>query len=263
MLSQLPEGAPAKLREFLAAKRFRPYAAVFKGDQEQGAHLYTLNVELSGALLELLHFSEVGLREGIHARLTREYGRYWFFDNQQRLDDRSTSSVSKATRFFGRYPEPGRVVAEFSFGFWRELLTPGGKITDASKKYLRHANYERDLWIPAIAAVFQKPGGNAFTMKQAEHLVRRVQRARNRVSHHESLVFGVAQPGEFTSGGLQLRQSPHGMLADIRTLLNIVCPAEVDLWLGTCRHVEELIADPLAHRALDHALDSLKKVEWV
>ena len=263
MLSQLPEGVPAKLRGILAVKRFRPYAAVFGGDQEQAARLYALNVELSGALLELLHFAEVGLRERMHTELTQAYGRYWFFDERRLLDDRSTHSVTKATKFFGKYPEPGKVVAEFSLGFWRELLTPGGKITDSSRRYLRHADYERDLWTPALARVFKHNNAESLSMREAEHLVRRVQRARNRVSHHESLVFGVTQPGEFTAEHAQLRQSPHAMIADIRSLLQIVCPTEVALWLSSCTHAEELIADPLAHRALDYALGSLKKVEWI
>ncbi|WP_259122641.1 hypothetical protein [Leucobacter aridicollis] len=247
----------------MAAKRFQPYAAVFKGDQEQAARLYALNVELSGALLELLHFAEIGLRERMHTQLSREYGRYWFFRNGPLLDDRSRSKVATATKYFGKHPDPGRVVAEFSFGFWRELLTPGGKVTDSNNKYLRHADYQHELWEPALHRVFLERGRTSYDMKDAEHLTRRVQRARNRVSHHESLVFGVAQPGEQTSDKLKVRQSPHAMLADIRELLAIVSPEEVNTWLASCRHAEELITDDLAHAALDHALLTLNDVSWI
>lgn len=123
--------------------------------------------------------------------------------------------------------------------------------------FIAAADYERDPWAPALFRTFD---GIASSREDPEGLLRRVRRARNRVAHHESVVFGVHQIGE-RDEGKPVRQSPESMLADIRALLAHLAP-EMRGWLGSCMHVEELLSDQLAVAALSYA--RLKRnASWV
>jgi hypothetical protein len=243
-----PEYA-SSLQRLISAKRYKQYTAVFGGDQKAGAALYLLDIEVRGALLELLHFIELPLRDAIHRDLSAVYFKRWY-ERSDILDSRTTRSFEKAKGELGKYlgKEPDRVVAQVSLGTWTALLETGGPIKDAAGNFVAASDYERDLWHPALAGTFS---GLAKTREDAEVLLRRVRRARNRVAHHESVVFGVHQIGE-RDGTKLVRQSPHSMIADVRALIAHLAP-DMKAWLDTCKHVEELLGDQLAVDALAYA----------
>jgi hypothetical protein len=80
----------------------------------------------------------------------------------------------RATR--GRKPEAhGKVIAEFTFGFWR---------------YLRTASYLTSLWVPAMAAAFPNhpnPSDPRAVRQDVEDRIQRVHFVRNRIAHHEPI----------------------------------------------------------------------------
>lgn len=258
MLSQMKPEHASSLQRLISPKRYKQYTAVFGGDQKAGASLYLLDIEVRGALLELLHFIELPLRDAIHRDLSAVYFKRWY-DRDDLLDQRTRRAFDKAKSELGGYlgKEPDRVVAQVSLGTWTALLEPGGPIRDSQGNFVANADYERDLWLPALASTFS---GVASTREEAEIILRRVRRARNRVAHHESVVFGVHQIGERQDGKL-VRQSPQSMLADIRALLGHLAPGMRD-WLDSCNHVDELLSDPLATDGLTYA--QLKRnAAWV
>lgn len=82
---------------------------------------------------------------------------------------------------------------------------------------------------------------------------RRTQRlnwARNRVNHCESVVFGFPQPGQ--AQGIQLRHSPAGIIEDCRVLVGRFS-GEVEAWMRASTAVDQLVAHPLAQQALAYS----------
>ncbi|NYG97999.1 Abi family protein [Schumannella luteola] len=217
------------------------------------------DTELRGAFLELIHFAEVALRDRFDRALAPAYGSHWFKGRTVLLDDRTLDKFREAEgRVTHTSKHPARVIAEVSLGGWGYLLEVGGVGTGGGGALAGRADYERDLWDGRIEALFS---GTITTRQEAAALVRRVRRLRNRVAHHESVVFGVHQPGERDAVGNHKRQLPASALADVRQLLELFCPTAA-AWLATCNHVDELLADQLLVDALNEMKTFLPKTQW-
>ncbi|MCB8913357.1 hypothetical protein KUG88_24875 [Rhodococcus rhodochrous] len=72
----------------------------------------------------------------------------------------------------------------------------------------------------------------------------------NRVNHCESVVFGFPQPGQ--AQGSQLRHSPAGIIEDCRVLVGRFS-GEVETWMRASTAIDQLVAHPLAQRALAYS----------
>lgn len=244
----------------LAPSRLRPYRQVFGGDTNAAIKLYLIEMDLIAATQQLVAVVEVLMRESIHRELQKVYGPRWFSTERGRLDDRTRDEIRKARRFL-RSPTPGQVVAEMTFGTWTYLLEPGGSI-DKNTANERAADYESDLWVPAIQHAFNRDGG--ISREAASELARHVRWLRNRLSHRESFVFGVPFPGQTTTdaaGGLPIRQRPQHALDGVRSLARHLNPEVAD-WLARCTRADELLAAPDCDRALQHAVSS-RVAHWV
>ncbi|GAA1420501.1 hypothetical protein [Agrococcus citreus] len=261
VLGQLSPQASASLAGSLARDRFRAYVRPFGGDQAAGSRLYVLDVELAGALLELVHFAEVLLRERIHRELTSVDGPQWYNDPRHVLDYRTRGAIAKASNRLPTRFSPGQMVAELNFGTWAGLFEQGGQIKHRDGSFVRQADYDADLWAPALHSVFDREWPSV-TRIDAEGLLRRVRNGRNRISHHESLVFGIHQHGERTPGGKFRRQPIGSFLSDVRRLIQVL-DSSMGKWLDTCDHAEELLRDSLALRADQYAQGHLRNREWI
>jgi len=263
MLEQLPGDRHGSLKSTIARKRYSQYAAVFGGDQSAGAKLYLLDVEIRGALLELLHFVELPLRDTVHETMTATYGKHWYSGKTVTFDARTAAAITKAQRELSRYQrdEPDRVVAQLNLGFWCGLFEPGGPIRGGadSEKFLGMADYEQAIWQASLRDRFL---GVAATREHAEMLLRRIRRLRNRVAHHESIVFGIHQQGEKSAVGKQVRQEPLSALNDVRRLMAHLCPHLHD-WLTECCHTEELLDSDLATAAITYAKAKRLNTDWI
>ena len=70
---------------------------------------------------------------------------------------------------------------------------------------------------------------------------------RNRVAHHESLVFGITQTG-MQIGGLKVKQRPENAYLDICVLAGFM-NTDLAAWLSACKDVELILEHPLMVKA--------------
>lgn len=260
MLSQVQTVEDAEsIRSVVPRSRYRTYTTATPSRILEAAQLYVLDAQARGALLELVHFAEVGVRDAIHQELRSAYGPHWFKGKNVILDDRTRDrfrEVEMKMDWNGSSAE--RVIAEVSFGAWTALLEVGATSDGSHDALPGRADYERDLWNGRLEQVF---AGVATDRLGAAALMRRVQRLRNRVAHHESVVFGVHQPGEKDRNRKYKRQEPLSALRDLRSLLDHFC-AKGSAWLATCRHAEDLLSEQLAADALAHAKRTRVQTSW-
>ena len=136
---------------------------------------------------ELVGHCEVILRNAMCRELAARFGPDWHKapDLLERLTPASLDELAKAGERCkknagfrhgaarGRV-EPGHLVAELNFGFWRFLLS---------------RTYDRSLWVPALNRAFPNrkdrlQGGDRDALYKE---VEAIHRQRNRLAHHEPL----------------------------------------------------------------------------
>lgn len=244
----------------LAPARLRPYRSVFGGDTNAGIDLYLLEMELVAAMQQIVAVVEVLMRERMHRSLTAAFGPEWYLSQRAVLDDRTRSQLNKATRHLGREPQPGKVVAEMEFGTWTCLLEAGGFIAQGTSSETR-ANYDRDLWWPALVHAF--PHSGVATRSDIGLLARRARWARNRMAHRESVLFGFPQPGQRGASGRLIRQAPMSLLEDLRSLASYL-DQDIGRWLRSSTSADLLLATDSAQAALNHSQrDPRNRRSWI
>jgi hypothetical protein len=219
----------AALSGLLARPRLAPYRRVFRGANALAIQLYLLDSALATAFHELLRVVEIGMREAMNRELTLAYGPKWML-NANLLDENTQSHVTQALKRVGRQASQGKIVAEITFGGWTGLLQPGGYVGKGRNRVQR--DYEQT---------------NASRVSVSERATR-VKNLRNRVAHHESIVFGITQPGQ-KIGSAQLRQLPASALQDVRILIGYVDP-HLQTWLANCIDIDSILQDSLISDAL-------------
>lgn len=169
--------APSVVQQHLSPARLGTYVRACAGDVETGLRLYRWNASVSAALWEVLGHGEVILRNAMHNELSAHHQRRgdpgeWFDDPQRVLHRRAREDVQTAKRRAGRGAPPGKVVAEFSFGFWRYLLAN---------------RYSTTLWPTILRAFPNRPRRGNFRLTIEGH-VSDLHLLRNRIGHHEPLI---------------------------------------------------------------------------
>jgi hypothetical protein len=230
----------------LAPARLRPYRqAVAGGGDGRAVELYLLDAQIASHLHATFRAAEVVIREAVHRGLAAVYTDRWFNNHNGMLDERSLGEIAKArtelARAGSRSPSPGQIVAQLMFGTWTNLFDRGGTRADGTR-----ADYADDLWLPALSNEFTQ---GSPTQQQVHALTKRLNWARNRINHCESVVFGFPQPGQRTRSSQQIRRSPALLLQDTRDLVGYTDPA-IQTWLTKWTDVDQLIADPLAQEAI-------------
>lgn len=196
MTSTAQERKPMQVvrHEHITEPRLAPYLAESGGDVGQALRLYDWNVELSGAVYEVLHRFEVVLRNAVDQQLrvwnTTEvcpvtgtgYDSDWLLDPApllQRLAARALRDAApRARRAIAargdRTMLHADVLAQTSFGTWRFLLPD----SDPGRQH---------LWANAVSQAFGHlpPGVRGTDVTRA---VDRTYRLRNRVAHLEPLL---------------------------------------------------------------------------
>lgn len=182
----------------LSRGRLAPYLTATGGSAEEALRLYRWNVELSGAVHEVLHVFEVVLRNALDRRLRRwnagqqrpdgagAHGEDWLLDPSRllaRLLGRDLeAAVRRAEVAVRRSALPGRpvahddVVAQLSLGTWRYLLPPRNPRKEPGK---------HRLWQDALVHAFP------CLVRAPHELVQDVDAVyalRNRVAHLEPLL---------------------------------------------------------------------------
>jgi hypothetical protein len=166
------------LEKALSAERLSTYLAAAGGDHAAALRLYVWNTEISAALYGPLQALEIIVRNAFHRELAAVYGPAWYDNPRVPLTPPARARVDDAKdvlRRANRPLDPGRIVAELSFGFWERLLThgPPGKL-----------NYEMALWRPALHRAFP----NARRRRSDVHKpFPGLRDLRNRIAHHEPI----------------------------------------------------------------------------
>jgi hypothetical protein len=121
---------------------------------------------------------EIIIRNAFHRELASVYGPAWYDSARVPLTPAARARLASAKetlRRANRPLDPGRIVAELSFGFWERLLTrgPRGKL-----------NYEMALWRPALHRAFP----NSRRLRADVHKsLPGLRDLRNRIAHHEPI----------------------------------------------------------------------------
>jgi hypothetical protein len=120
-----------QLQRTITKERLTRYLGATHQDVSRALELYGYNVQLSEVLYGLLHGLEVAVRNSEHFALAASYGTTAWYDLvplplhwQKQLQDAKIKHGVAAT--------PGKLLAEFTLGFWVDLL--------------KNANHRR-LWI--------------------------------------------------------------------------------------------------------------------
>ncbi len=186
----------------LAPERFDAYLRTGDKDQLDAVARYAWNIAVCQELQSQLHLVEITFRNQLHNALTGLHAVTWF-NNTQLLSPDEQKSVDRAKKQLQqlRRPyDPGRVVAELNFGFWTQLY---GK------------SHENDIVRPTIHSVFPHYSGTTSLKRAAvSGPLREIRLVRNRISHHEHVVFDPNLP-KVHSDMVKLLQWMHPQMAEL------------------------------------------------
>jgi len=178
------------IERWLSEPRFRPYLDDADGDRAAALGYYAWNARVASSFHHDLGHLEVALRNAYDRALTardRPGDNHWVYDSerhfpvQMRRGKRGPYDANGKTRMIidraigeaasnsgTRHPDPGKVIAELNFGFWRNLTT---------------ARLDR-LWRTHLHRAF--PAGTLRA--DVQQVIDRLHTLRNRVAHHEPLL---------------------------------------------------------------------------
>lgn len=165
-----------KIVASISQDRFETYLRAAGFDPNRALELYYWNLEISASFYPLLAGVEISLRNQIETRLDSAFGPSWWVssDFSENLGAKGSKILNKAVRNLHHRRQQitsGRVTAELSFGFWRNMLLP---------------KYEATLWSP-ISPHFPNLPAN-ISRQELETRCERIRSLRNRISHHEPLL---------------------------------------------------------------------------
>lgn len=158
------------IQRTITQERLTRYLGATHQDVSRALELYEYNVQLSEVLYGLLHGLEVAVRNSEHLALAASYGTPAWYDLvplsphwQKQLQDAKIKHGVAAT--------PGKLLAEFTLGFWVDLL--------------KSANHRRLWFDKKLYMAFP----NAHRPRAAIHQrLKAIQLLRNRISHHEPVL---------------------------------------------------------------------------
>jgi hypothetical protein len=170
------------IRKALSGERLDAYG-LGRADDEKIAN-YLWNLALCESLYPALNSLEVALRNAVFDAGARAFGGIstrdvpcWLDASPSLFDadhEQSVIAAKQRLRERGRALEPGRLVAELTFGFWTSLF---------------EVRYERNkvLWPRLIGAQLLDSSSprSVRSRRQLSPLLNRMRYLRNRVFHHE------------------------------------------------------------------------------
>lgn len=161
--------SPARTSTYLHALRDHPPSL------GRALDLYVWNSQLGAALMTPISVCEVVIRNAVDDALSAVHGEQWPWSRgfYFTLNTRGREALEKAKN---GQPTTGKVIAEFSFGFWENMFV---------------GSFDAALWNTHLNLVLPNlPAGQ--TVQQSRGHIRRelekLRRLRNRISHHEPLL---------------------------------------------------------------------------
>lgn len=165
-----------RLEESFSPERFQRYLNWADDDKERAFYLYALNTQLSEALYTPLQILEVVLRNRFHGVLSDAYGELWFEREGLLKSHNQTNRLARAKQTLAaesKVTTAGAIVSSLTFGFWTGLLSP---------------DYE-NLWQKTLHKSARDVRGKGLTRKQLIAPLNPIRILRNRIAHHEPILF--------------------------------------------------------------------------
>jgi hypothetical protein len=205
------------LERALSPERLSTYLTAVGQDHAAALRLYVWNTQISAALYSPLQALEIIIRNAFHRELSTTYGPAWYDSARVPLTPAARARVAdakEAVRRAGRPLDPGRIIAELSFGFWERLVThgPQGRL-----------NYEMALWRPALHRAFPNSRRRRADVHRPLPGLRDL---RNRIAHHEPIFS-------------------RNLAADYQTILDVIgwiC-TDTQAWVAHYSEVPIVLAD--------------------
>ena len=196
-----------RLRAVIPTARMAPYDTACAGTGVNSIVLYRWASAVALAVFDDLATLEVAMRSAMARELVLAYGPTWYRRTDV-LDDGTLKLVDDAWRVgrLGQLNGPpdmihGKLVATLMFGFWVKMLGRGTYQGQGASRSRRI--YDTTLWKPALRNAF--PNVGALDRAVVETAARRVQALRNRIAHHEHIIWGVPMAGELNPDGSIVR----------------------------------------------------------
>lgn len=168
---------------------------------------YRWNQSICLSLFDDISAVEVAMRSAMARELVAVFGINWFED-ESILDSQALKSIGAILdRTKKTITDPGelhgKLVASLTLGFWVKLLGRGDRLVVFNKITKKQVSstkrvYDDLLWKPALRNSF--PNANALDRASVESLARDMQFARNRVAHHEHVIWGIPAVGQTVPG---------------------------------------------------------------
>lgn len=233
-----------RLRATIPAPRLAPYETACAGTSVDPIILYRWAGSVALAAFDDLGHVEVAMRSAMGRELAAAHGLQWF----QRTDllDNDTLKLIEGAWKMGRLsqltapPEVihGKLVATLMFGFWIKVLGRGTYFQEEGGPRQRRI-YDTLLWKSALRMAFPNVGN--VDRARVEAAARKVQALRNRIAHHEHIVWGVPLPGEQSPDGAFVRLSVSEAHETLLTLAGFV-DTGLEEWLRENSKVSTLLA---------------------
>ncbi len=211
----------------IAEGKLRHYVNASSQNKSIAAEMFHLDGRVAAAFLEPIRLVELVLREAIHQRLSEIHGSFWMLDARL-IDGRSLEKVTRSVSRIGRNPSVDKIVSDLNLGFWVGLFQKGGP---ASFDPVLRIKHPETLWKPALSKVFQ---GEVPDRKVIATLTLKISYLRNRIAHHEPILFGIAQPGS-KKEEKQIKQEPLNAYGDLIQLATYMNPILGDFLLENFR----------------------------
>ncbi len=167
-----------KVHRHISEDRFDKYLQRCGNNFDKALILYEANTRLSQELYTVLNHYEIALRNNIHFVLTRAHGKEdWYNDwlvsvPHNNFRDKIYAAKNNLRR--KREAETsGKIIAEFSLGFWTTMF---------------NNNYDRLLWSD-LRLCFNNIPRPLRTRRNIVHLVQKTRKFRNRVYHYEPILW--------------------------------------------------------------------------
>jgi hypothetical protein len=162
----------------LASERMEAYRQHDGAEPKVCLARYIWNMALCETLYSPLQMAEVALRNAMHQALAARYHTAdWFSPAQDRLlgwQNEKIVEARKTLESMGKPTNPGRMIAELSFGFWTG--------------FFNHKHARSGLGHYLVRGAFPHAPRDERSMERMDLHWKCIRTLRNRVFHHERIV---------------------------------------------------------------------------
>jgi uncharacterized coiled-coil DUF342 family protein len=139
--------------------------------------LYQSNLEISQAFYSSLSILEVSLRNSIHEKFKKHYGKTDWYNELPTELKQQVIEVEKRLIKSRKEVTTDRIIAELNFGFWTTLF---------------NRNNAKFLWKPLLKSFSNIPNDFRKRTKVSASL-NRIRTFRNRIYHYEPIIWDIQQ----------------------------------------------------------------------